>query len=190
MAHHFSTPSHLFSAAFASCAIAVGLVLAPGDTQGAIAQLRQPAPSNAERLSPSPSTEVLTLAQSSSTQTCETAIAATRSQILQGRTLSLDGMSSDLSAEYDTYPGDRSQGYIFRLAGASAESVMNSPQFLTTLSNNIINGCGSVGAVSFNLSGTGLTRTFGLLESGVAEFQCLPPGGSSRTRPWGYIYCF
>lgn len=124
-------------------------------------------------------------------QGCNAALASARRRINQGRNITITTIDLNLAEEYEGYPVNRPRGYGFRLGGPAAESVMNSSQFLRSISTDLINSCESASLVHFNLDRTDWNVIYGLFEGNRVEgFQCTEAGeiGGRRT-PWGYVYC-
>ncbi len=131
---------------------------------------------------------------------CTDTILSTTEEIESNRETSVLASSLQLSQLYESSPDSRPYGVYLSLSGASATSVILSPQFLERLSSNVLGGCSSVGAVFFGANGLEEEKTFGLLPKGrsargqrsliVDEFVCTDQAqGASGRLPWGEQTC-
>ena len=75
---------------------------------------------------------------------------------------------------YPEHPQGRPNIYGFSMSGDAARSVMSSPVLMNSLAKQIINNCNSIGAVSFNLYGTGATQLHGLMPNKKVQFFKCP----------------
>ncbi len=124
-------------------------------------------------------------------QICEAAIANGRERITTGRSVRIVSSNiEDGSQIYPDHPDGRPQIVQFRLDGEAADSVMNSPVFKKAIASEIINSCGSVGAVIFGRDQTDWYSTFGLMPSGtIKQFECVDPDPERNNSSWGQQVC-
>ncbi len=131
---------------------------------------------------------------------CTDTILNATEEIETDRETSVLVSSLQLSQLYESSPDSRPYGMYLSLSGASATSVILSPQFLERLSGELMTGCSSVGAVFFGASGLAEEKTFGLLPKGrtargrrsfvVDEFVCSDRVQSANGRlRWGEQAC-
>jgi hypothetical protein len=126
-----------------------------------------------------------TIAQDSSPKQCNATLRAARSRIETGRDASVDSIRR-LSAD-NGYPPNRPVMLQLVIGGSAGSSIMSSPQFMRSISIDIINSCSDVSAVEFGLNGTGWSNVFGLTGETVEQFKCYDAG---TPRPgWGYQVC-
>lgn len=72
----------------------------------------------------------------------------------------------------------------------AALDVMESDQMLNSIATNVIRGCSDVAVVSYGLAHSDYIKSFGLVNSRVQPFQCLPSRSRSTPPPrWGWQYC-
>ncbi len=63
---------------------------------------------------------------------------------------------------------------------------MASTQMLTAMSNQLIDGCNNIAAVTYAKNHSGYRRTFGLIQGTVQEFDYITPGpGQTLKLRWG-----
>ncbi len=124
-------------------------------------------------------------------QICEAAIANGRERITTGRSVTIVSSSIvDSSQTYPDHPDNRPQIVQFRLDGKAADEVMESPVFKKAIASEIINSCGSVGAVTFGRYRTDWSSTFGLMPSGtIKQFECVDPDPERNKLSWGQLVC-
>jgi hypothetical protein len=124
-------------------------------------------------------------------QTCEAAIANGRERITTGRSVTIASFNIlDDSQTYPDHPDGRPQIVRIRLDGKAADEVMNSPVFQKAIASEIINSCGSVGAVNFQRNQTDWSSTFGLMPNGtIKQFECVEPGPGRNRVSWGQESC-
>ena len=109
---------------------------------------------------------VRTLAASAvpgSSRTCMNTIFSATEEIEANRETSVLVSSLQLSQLYDSTPNGRPYGMYLSLSGASATSILLSPQFLERLTNELIESCSSVGAVFLGAGSLEEEKIFGLL---------------------------
>ena len=130
--------------------------------------------------------------QSSNTtrQQCEAALDNAENILVNNRHLWIvDTRTSSMEdVGYQRYPQGRSVALDLVIAGNAVESVMNSPQLLTSISQSIMQTCPGVGLVSFGVDQTDWGITFGWIGNRAREFECVDPGDGD-TNSWGYVTC-
>ncbi|MEO0688327.1 MAG: hypothetical protein AAFY76_25515 [Cyanobacteria bacterium J06649_11] len=120
---------------------------------------------------------------------CETALLDAVNTIQDGRAVQVVGITSvDLSTRYSDYPTDAPLGVIIQMEGQATADVLSSDQFMTSVSTGIIQQCGPVSLVDFDMNGTDWTVVYGLVNGTVAQFECLTPGPSPDAK-WGQEFC-
>ncbi|MBP0032463.1 MULTISPECIES: hypothetical protein [Roseofilum] len=67
--------------------------------------------------------------------------------------------------------------------------VMNSSKFRNDLATEIIDSCPGVGLVIFGLMATDYSRSHGVVNSKVQEFQCFETSSRRDPIPWGFERC-
>lgn len=122
--------------------------------------------------------------------TCQGAKAEAINAVTQGRNLTLRTQTYDLS-NYADRPANRDEDFALIMEGPAAESILNSPRFMTTLATQIMAACSSVGTVTFAYDRSGWFATLGIFADGSIDFfECVEPGpNSTDVLPWGYRYC-
>ena len=96
----------------------------------------------------------------------------------------------DLTANYAGYPSEAPFGLWLRIDGPAADSVMVSPQFMTRLSTDLIEGCGPMSLVVFNRDQTGWTEEFAWVEGEVTALECVSDDFNWEDPiPWGQRIC-
>ncbi|MGB0562777.1 MAG: hypothetical protein ACPGVO_13385 [Spirulinaceae cyanobacterium] len=92
--------------------------------------------------------------------------------------------------DYTDAPEGRSEFYNIWIEGNGAETVMNSPVFLTDLATDIIDACPTLGFFEVGVYRTDWNRIFGIGHDGqVAEFECLELTGEPLEPDWGAHVC-
>jgi len=135
-----------------------------------------------------------------SSPTCADTVLSATEEIETDRETSVLVSSLQLSQLYESTPDSRPYGVYLSLSGASATSIILSPQFLERLSSELVEGCSSVGAVFFGANGLAEEKTFGLLRKGrsargrqtvvVDEFACANAAQPTSERlRWGEQTC-
>jgi hypothetical protein len=124
---------------------------------------------------------------------CASALEDARNRIEENREIRVGINALDMSTwdSSGNYPPGRPMDYSFNLDGRAMYDIMNSPQFLNSISTDIINNCTSASAVSFVGGQSDWIITFGLFDEGqVEQFRCVSPReNDSGELPWGYMYC-
>ena len=139
-----------------------------------------------------PITQAQSVKQSSK---CAVTLQSVKNKIKQGRRITIVRVSKDnISEEYQSYPKNRPHSYYFLLQGAAANSVLESSQFLTALSKNIITSCSDVSQITYALDASDYWRTFGLMSGNkVNEFKYIkasPTDNNLPKLPWGSDYYY
>ncbi|MEM8501563.1 MAG: hypothetical protein AAF716_00240 [Cyanobacteria bacterium P01_D01_bin.1] len=135
-----------------------------------------------------------------SSPTCVDTVLSATEEIETDRETNVLVSSLQLSRLYESTPDSRPYGVYMSLSGASATSVILSPQFLQRLSDELLEGCSSVGAVFFGANGLAEEKTFGILKKRrpargrqsfiVDEFVCADEGQITDERlRWGEQTC-
>jgi hypothetical protein len=123
-------------------------------------------------------------------KSCEVAIANANERITTGRSITISSNIVDGTQTYPDHPVKRPQIVQIRLNGKEAESMMRSPVFQKAIASEIINSCGSVGAVIFAIAQTDWASTFGLMPDGsIKKFQCVTPDRERNKLSWGQTVC-
>lgn len=126
---------------------------------------------------------------------CAISLTAVQNRLTRDRDVEITMRSFDISEGFPDHPDNRPIAYQFLLRGGAAESIMRSRQFQKAIAIDIIENCGSVGSVTFGLSGSGWIQTVGILPSGkIDTFECLDPprrdsSASNSKLIWGQEYC-
>ncbi|MCG9891429.1 MAG: hypothetical protein MH252_10180 [Thermosynechococcaceae cyanobacterium MS004] len=121
---------------------------------------------------------------------CRNAIARGRSRIERSNAKVVEVVQHPNDAP--DRPAGKNIGYSFGLMGPGTQSVLRSQRFLTAVSTDIISNCKTVGTVTFGVSQTDDSQTYGLMKSGKVEaFKCADPGRVERQEPilWGEQIC-
>lgn len=72
------------------------------------------------------------------------------------------------------------------MEGTATDSIMNSPKFMKSIANKIIDNGGSVNSVTFALNNSGWKYSIGLLPNGKIDFfECLDNNEDNRKLIWG-----
>jgi hypothetical protein len=123
-------------------------------------------------------------------KSCETAIADATSRLENGREITVTTDITDHSEIYPNHPSGRSLSVGIALDGNAADSVMLSPVFQKAIASEIINACGSVGAVMFGRLQTDWSLTYGIMSDGtVKAFECIDPDPDGNNPRWGQQVC-
>jgi hypothetical protein len=123
-------------------------------------------------------------------KSCETARADARGRIEKGRDITVTTDREDYSHLYSNPPKGRPFFVKIGLKGKAADSVMESPVFQKAIASEIINSCGTVGAVRFGIYQTDWLSTFGLMPSGtIKQFECVSVRSGSIKLLWGQEMC-
>lgn len=134
-----------------------------------------------------------TIAQASSNEEqrqCENAISNAVNTIEDGRAVQVVEVAPvNLSERFDDYPANAPAGVVLRLEGPATANVLSSDQFMTSVSTGIIEACGPVSLVDFQMNATDWTVVFGLVDGNIVPFECLTPGPGPDAQ-WGQRFCF
>jgi hypothetical protein len=96
----------------------------------------------------------------------------------------------DVADSYTGYPSAAPFGLWLRVDGPAADSVMVSPQFMTGLSTDLIEGCDAISLVVFNRDQTGWTEEFALVDGEVTALECVGDDYNwVDPIPWGQRIC-
>ena len=122
-------------------------------------------------------------------QQCTLALSEAVTALEEGRDVQVaDVVSIDISQGYSDYPADAPIGVVFRMNGQAAADVMNSHQFMTTISTQLITECQPVSLVDFQVNYTDWSAKYGLVNGNVIAFECVEPGVGAYTQ-WGQEFC-
>lgn len=122
--------------------------------------------------------------------TCDSAILQAANTISTGRDAKVTNMYfGDLSHEHSSYPTNRPIDAMFVMQGQSVADILSSNQFMTILATRVINGCGSIGRVTFGMDNTDWSYSYGLINGQVTGFSCIDDVSTNRTPRWGERYC-
>lgn len=129
--------------------------------------------------------------QSTTEQQCKDTLTSVVGSIQDGRDAQVADISaSNLSEIYRGYPSGVELEVTVALDGRDADNIMNSPQFMTNISTQLIDGCQGVGLVKFNRYYTDWNESFGVIDGTVSQFsQCVAPSGGRQYLEWGQRYC-
>jgi hypothetical protein len=115
---------------------------------------------------------------------------AAESQIERGRNITVRLIQTDLSTfKRYVYPAGLPIRYIYQMRGPDSVYILNSPEFSSIISKNIINACVQVGSVSFSIEQTPGQRTYGLVDNTVKSFRCVEATTAAFPLPWGDEAC-
>lgn len=79
----------------------------------------------------------------------------------------------DASDSYSGYPDDASFSLNFMMEGTAVPAVMNSPQFMTIISTDVIDTCQSISLVKFTESQLDQSRIYGSVDGSVSPLRCI-----------------
>ncbi|MEO1374383.1 MAG: hypothetical protein AAFW70_08710 [Cyanobacteria bacterium J06635_10] len=106
-----------------------------------------------------------------------------------------ESKESDISNLYEDAPKERLEQYQYTLGGSGGRNILNySPKLMTEVSTNIINNCGKIGSVKFELSEAdervaNHKLVYGLVDGSVKEFECVSPSEETSKLKWGQASC-
>ena len=105
---------------------------------------------------------------------CAPGIQALIDEVETGRSARVtDWNIYDLADIYMSDPSEAPFGLWRRGHRPAADSVMVSPQFMTRLSTNLIEGCDAISLVVFNRDQTGWTEEFAQVDGEVTALACV-----------------
>jgi hypothetical protein len=127
-------------------------------------------------------------------QRCNTAVRTAVNRLNEVRNIDVVYVTPiNLSEFYSNYPSSAPLGITFGLEGRGIDNVMNSPQLMTNISNQLITGCPVISLVTIGRSYSSYLATFGLIGDSVREFICSADSLSGTTEMmklrWGELYC-
>jgi hypothetical protein len=122
---------------------------------------------------------------------CRADIAALIAEVETGRRARVTFWRvNDISDTYAGAPAPAPFSLWIRVDGAAADSVMNSPQFMTRLSSDLIETCGPMSLVVFNRDHTGWTEEFAQVDGDVVSLVCVGEDYNwVDPVPWGQRIC-
>lgn len=106
-----------------------------------------------------------------------------------------ESREADISNLYEDAPKEGSQQYQLIVGGAGGRNILNySPKLMTEVSTEIINNCGKIGSVKFELSEAdervaNHKLVYGLIDGSVKEFECVSPSEETSKLKWGQASC-
>lgn len=128
-------------------------------------------------ISPSQS-QSLTQGVKQSRNSCETAVENVKARIQNNNYLTVEFQGKQIPSYWqEGAPAGRRSQLIILLGkpregtGNLVENIMASTQMLTAMSNQLIDGCNNIAAVTYAPNGSGYRRTFGLIQGTVQEFE-------------------
>jgi len=125
----------------------------------------------------------------SGVQRCNAGIDTAQAQLVNGRRLQItDVRTYSAQTIYNDFPDDQPVIISLTMRGNDADTVMNSPQLLTAITQTIINGCSKVGMVSYGVAGTDWQVDFGQIGNQIRQFECVDVEDSRRNE-WGHTGC-
>lgn len=100
-----------------------------------------------------------------------------------------DGFLRGIYLGYDEQaPADRPVSILFFLGGQGQASVLSSPQFMLSLSQEVIEDCGATSSVRFGSDNSGWHDIYGLVDGEVTGFTCVELY-ADRDLEWGEYFC-
>ena len=143
-------------------------------------------------LSPSQA-QSLTQGVKQSKNSCDTAVENVKARIKNNNYLTVEFQGRQIYREWQAgAPAGRSIHLIILLgtvregSGQLVNNIMASTQMLTAMSNQLIEGCDNIAAVTYSKKHTGDKRTFGSIQGRVQEFEYITPGpGQNLKLRWG-----
>ncbi|NTW20514.1 MAG: hypothetical protein HGA42_13340 [Nostocales cyanobacterium W4_Combined_metabat2_030] len=143
-------------------------------------------------ISPSQS-QSLTQGVKQDKNSCETAVKNVKARIQNNNYLTVEFKGKQIPSYWqEGAPAGRRSQLIILLGtpregtGNLVENIMASTQMLTAMSNQLIEGCDNIAAVTYAKNQTGYIRTFGLIHGTVQEFEYITPGpGQLLKLRWG-----
>ncbi|MGD1906565.1 MAG: SH3 domain-containing protein [Leptolyngbyaceae cyanobacterium] len=85
-------------------------------------------------------------------------------------------------------PANRPVSLLFFLGGPGQASVLSSPQFMLSLSQEVIDDCGSISSVRFGSDSSGWHDIYGLVGGEVTGFTCVGLHPEQELE-WGEFFC-
>lgn len=143
-------------------------------------------------ISPSPSQSV-TQGVKQDKNSCETAVKNVKARIQNNNYLTVEFQGKQIPSYWqEGAPTGRRSQLIILLGnpregtGNLVENIMVSTQMLTAMSNQLIDGCDNIAAVTYAKNHSGYARTFGLIQGRVQEFEYITPDrGQPLKLRWG-----
>jgi hypothetical protein len=135
------------------------------------------------------------MAQKPTSQSCSAAKKIGKHRLESIKEISSVGVNQyNLSQQYPDHPTGRDQNYTFSMKGSAVGIVMSSPKFMTSIGQNVIRNCKTVGKVTFALANSGWGISVGLLsDEHIGVFKCLnhpdPRLNVVQKISWGEEYC-
>jgi hypothetical protein len=117
-----------------------------------------------------------------STNSCETAVENVKARIQNNNYMTVEFKGRKIPREWQAgAPAGRPVRLIIILGGVTegsgqiVDNIMASTQMLTAMSNQLIEDCDNIAAVTYAKNNTGGARTFGLIQGRVQEFEYITP---------------
>ncbi|MCT7952915.1 hypothetical protein NG798_24245 [Ancylothrix sp. C2] len=114
---------------------------------------------------------------------CDTAVENVKAKIKNNNYLTVEFQGRQIYREWQVgAPAGRSIHLIILLgtlregSGQLVDNIMASTQMLTAMSNQLIEGCDNIAAVTYSKKRTGSIRTFGSIQGRVQEFEYMYTG--------------
>ncbi|MCC5667237.1 hypothetical protein LC653_25955 [Nostoc sp. CHAB 5784] len=125
---------------------------------------------------------------------CRSSINKSKSRLEKGRKLKVVAVNvRNVADSHSVYPKESPLELVFGMEGAAVESVIsNSPQFLSSLTKDLITQCPVVSLMTFGQYRTDFFISIGRIGNNLAIFECHPRSGELGLGklPWGYQTCF
>ncbi|MGD1911114.1 MAG: hypothetical protein ACFB2X_09730 [Rivularia sp. (in: cyanobacteria)] len=149
---------------------------------------------------PTPDTTQQTTATNQTTPNpallCKAAIGEAKSKIadIPGIVFN-ESKESDISNLYEDAPKERLEQYQYTVDGSGGRNILNySPKLMTEVTTNIINNCGKIGSVKFELNEAdervaNHKLVYGLIDGSIKEFECVSPSEETSKLKWGQASC-
>ncbi len=120
---------------------------------------------------------------------CRIALTDAANMLEGGRNVRVATMRiQPLSEEYRNFPTERPYGIYIGMEGQATANILNSPQLMTSISNQLIAECRSVSLVKFAMHQTDWNIVFGLVGESVESFECIDPSPGMISQ-WGKTIC-
>jgi len=121
---------------------------------------------------------------------CNAVVADVKQKISEGRSVNVTIESINIAKLYPDYPRRYPLGYVIRLEGRASTTIMESPQFLSTVTEMILSRCQPASLVTFAVEQTDWDITFGRIgDNRFKEFECIYPSLERQEVTWGYRIC-
>lgn len=116
---------------------------------------------------------------------CHEELAVVRSELTAVR----NGFLRAIHIGYnDLAPADRPASLLLALGGSGQASILSSPQFMLSLSQEVIQYCSAISSVQFSSDSSGWHDIYGLIDGEVTGFNCVELQGDLELN-WGEYFC-